>query len=155
MMRTPKGVSPAAAGRPAVGLPCSQHKMKVFSSGAAVKAEFFSTGLSSPPMSTVPVGYFTQICNTALAEQRAHSLYSTPHGPEAKPIRSSSGRLPLLRLHLSPRQFSTCGTCLYHCRREVKASGLPPKSREAASVSDWSSYIKLFLNALWDSSIPM
>ncbi|XP_053291252.1 transcription factor E2F2 isoform X1 [Pleuronectes platessa] len=97
MMRTPKGVSPAAAGRPAVGLPCSQHKMKVFSSGAAVKAEFFSTGLSSPPMSTVPVGYFTQICNTALAEQRAHSLYSTPHGPEAKPIRSSSGRLPAKR----------------------------------------------------------
>ncbi|XP_069392167.1 transcription factor E2F2 isoform X2 [Paralichthys olivaceus] len=97
MMRTPKGVSPAASGRPAVGLPCSQLKMKVLSSGAALKAEFFSTGLSSPPMSTVPVGYFTQICNTAAAEQRAHSLYSTPHGPEAKPIRSSSGRLPAKR----------------------------------------------------------
>lgn len=94
MMRIPKGVSPAS-GRPvAVGLPCSQQKMKVLSTGG-VKTEFFSTGLSSPPMSTVPAGYFTQICNTAAAEQRANSLYSTPHGPEAKPIRSSSGRLPV------------------------------------------------------------
>ncbi|XP_026156548.1 transcription factor E2F2 isoform X2 [Mastacembelus armatus] len=95
MMRMPKGVSPAL-GRPAVGLPCSQQKMKVLS-GAAVKTEFFSAGLSSPPMSTVPVGYFTQICNTTTAEQRANNLYSTPHGPEAKPIRSSSGRLPAKR----------------------------------------------------------
>eukprot|EP00064_Thunnus_orientalis_P004756 superscaffoldBa00000443_g4768 len=94
-MRMPKGVSPAS-GRAAAGLPCSQQKMKVLSTGA-VKTEFFSTGLSSPPMSTVPVGYFTQICNTAAAEQRANSLYSTPHGPEAKPIRSSSGRLPAKR----------------------------------------------------------
>ncbi|XP_045919582.1 transcription factor E2F2 isoform X2 [Micropterus dolomieu] len=89
MMRMPKGVSPA------VGQPCSQQKMKVLSTGG-VKTEFFSTGLSSPLMSTVPAGYFTQICNTA-AEQRANSLYSTPHGPEAKPIRSSSGRLPAKR----------------------------------------------------------
>ncbi|XP_028995475.1 transcription factor E2F2 isoform X2 [Betta splendens] len=96
MMRMPKGVSPASA-RQTVGLSCSQpHKMKVLSAGG-VKAEFFSTGLSSPPMSTVPAGYFTQICNTTAAEQRAHSLYSTPHGPEAKPIRSSSGRLPAKR----------------------------------------------------------
>ncbi|KAM9842778.1 transcription factor E2F2 [Aulostomus maculatus] len=95
MMRFPKGVSPAAA-RPAVGLPCSQQKIKLLSTGVA-KNEFFSTGLSSPPMSTVPAGYFTQICNTAAAEQRANSLYSTPHGPEAKPIRSSSGRLPAKR----------------------------------------------------------
>ncbi|KAK1893827.1 Transcription factor E2F2 [Dissostichus eleginoides] len=79
MMRMPKG-----------------QKTKVLSTGG-VKTEFFSTGLSSPPMSTVPAGYFTQICNTAVAEQRANSLYSTPHGPEAKPIRSSSGRLPAKR----------------------------------------------------------
>lgn len=92
-MRMPKGVSPASA-RPAVGLPGSQQKMKVLSTGG-VKTEFFSTGLSSPLMNTVPAGYFTQICNTAAAEQRANSLYSTPHGPEAKPIRSSSGRLPV------------------------------------------------------------
>ncbi|KAM6912714.1 transcription factor E2F2 [Xenentodon cancila] len=95
MMRMPKGVSPASA-RPAVGLSCSQQKMKLLSSGGA-KSDFFSTGLSSPPMHTVPAGYFTQICNTAAAEQRANSLYSTPHGPEAKPIRSSSGRLPAKR----------------------------------------------------------
>ncbi|XP_070698764.1 transcription factor E2F2 isoform X2 [Pempheris klunzingeri] len=95
MMRMPKGVSPAS-GRPAVGLPCSQQKMKVLSTGG-VKTEFFSSGLSSPLMNTVPAGYFTQICNTAAAEQRANSLYSTPHGPEAKPIRSSSGRLPAKR----------------------------------------------------------
>ncbi|KAM3594311.1 uncharacterized protein V6R79_005564 [Siganus canaliculatus] len=95
MMRMPKGVSPAS-GRQAVGLPCSQQKMKVLSTGG-VKTEFFSTGLSSPLMNTVPAGYFTQICNTAAVEQRANSLYSTPHGPEAKPIRSSSGRLPAKR----------------------------------------------------------
>ncbi|XP_069563179.1 transcription factor E2F2 [Brachyistius frenatus] len=97
MMRLPKGVSPAS-GRPAVGLPCSQQqKMKVLSTGV-VKTDFFSTGpLSSPLMNTVPAGYFTQICNTAAAEQRANSLYSTPHGPDAKPIRSSSGRLPAKR----------------------------------------------------------
>ncbi|XP_041668930.1 transcription factor E2F2 isoform X2 [Cheilinus undulatus] len=95
MMRMSKGVSPAAA-RPAVGLSCSQNKMKVLSTGG-VKAEFYSTGLSSPLINTVPAGYFTQICNTSAAEQRANSLYSTPHGPEAKPIRSSSGRLPAKR----------------------------------------------------------
>ncbi|XP_015235453.1 PREDICTED: transcription factor E2F2 isoform X1 [Cyprinodon variegatus] len=94
MMRMPRGVSPAPA-RPPVGLSCSQNKMKIVSSGG-VKGELFCTGLSSPPISTVPVGYFTQISNTA-AEQRGNSLYSTPHGPDAKPIRSSTGRLPAKR----------------------------------------------------------
>uniref|UniRef100_A0A3B3DFI1 E2F transcription factor 2 n=1 Tax=Oryzias melastigma TaxID=30732 RepID=A0A3B3DFI1_ORYME len=104
MMRVPKGVSPAAA-RPAVAL-ASQQKMKVLSSGGVKSSDFFSTGLSSPPMHAVPVGYFTQIGNTAAAEQRAHSLYSTPHGPEAKPIRSSSGRLPAKRkLDLEDPQY--------------------------------------------------
>ncbi|XP_041827055.1 transcription factor E2F2 [Melanotaenia boesemani] len=95
MIRMPKGVSPASA-RPAVVLSCSQPKMKVFSTGG-LKSDFFSTGLSSPSRITVPAGYFNQICNTAVVEQRANSLYSTPHGPEAKPIRSSSGRLPAKR----------------------------------------------------------
>ncbi|KAM9777695.1 transcription factor E2F2 [Neosynchiropus ocellatus] len=94
MMRMPKGVSPAS-GRPAAGLHCAQQKLKSFN--GAVKPDFFNAGLSSPPMTSVPAGYFTQICNTAAAEQRANSLYSTPHGPEAKPIRSSSGRLPAKR----------------------------------------------------------
>lgn len=88
-MRMPKGVSPAS-GRAAMGLPCPQQKIKVLS-----KTDLLGTVLSSPPINTVPVGYFTQICNTTAAEQRANSLYSTPHGPEAKPIRSSSGRLPV------------------------------------------------------------
>nr|XP_057946270.1 transcription factor E2F2 [Doryrhamphus excisus] len=91
MMRLPKGVSPASV------RPASQPKMKVLASLPA-KADFFSTGLSSPPLSTVPVGYFSQIySNTTTVEQRAHSLYSTPHGPEAKPVRSSTGRLPAKR----------------------------------------------------------
>ncbi|XP_017273847.1 transcription factor E2F2 [Kryptolebias marmoratus] len=97
MMRMPKGVSPAPApARPTVGLSCSQQKLKVLCSGG-VKSDLFVAGLCSPPMSTVPAGYFTQIGNTAAGEQRANSLYSTPHGPEAKPIRSSSGRLPAKR----------------------------------------------------------
>lgn len=99
MIRTPKGVSaaPAVVGRSAVTLNhCSQQKQFKVLSSAGVKAEFFGTGLSSPPVHTVPLGYFTQICNTAVAEQRTNSsLYSTPHGPEAKAIRSSSGRLPV------------------------------------------------------------
>ncbi|CAL8296880.1 unnamed protein product [Arctogadus glacialis] len=95
MMRMPKGVSPAT-NRGAVGLSCPQQRTKVLST-AGVKTEFFSTGLTSPPMNTVPAGYFTQICNTTAAEQRSHCLYSTPHGPEAKPIRATSGRLPAKR----------------------------------------------------------
>ncbi|XP_021440074.2 transcription factor E2F2 isoform X1 [Oncorhynchus mykiss] len=93
MMRLPKGVSPAS-GRGAVGggLSCSQNKVL-----SGVKTEFFSTGLCSSPMNSVPAGYFTQICNTTAAEQRVNCLYATPHGPEAKPIRSSSGRLPAKR----------------------------------------------------------
>ncbi|XP_043997988.1 transcription factor E2F2 isoform X2 [Gambusia affinis] len=95
MMRMPRGVSPAPA-RPSVGLSCAPQKMKVLSGGGG-KTEMFCSGLSSPPMSSVPIGYFTQIGNTTAAEQRANSLYSTPHGPDAKPIRSSSGRLPAKR----------------------------------------------------------
>nr|XP_061823914.1 transcription factor E2F2-like [Nerophis lumbriciformis] len=91
MMRLPRGVSPASV------RPASQPKMKVLASFPA-KADFFNTGLSSPPLSTVPMGYFSQICsNTAMVEQRAHSLYLTPHGPEAKPVRSTTGRLPAKR----------------------------------------------------------
>ncbi|XP_064784709.1 transcription factor E2F2-like [Oncorhynchus masou masou] len=92
MMRMPKGVSPASSRGAVGGLSCSQNKVL-----SGVKTEFFSTGLPSPPMNSVPAGYFTQICNTTAAEQRANCLYATPHGPEAKPIRSSSGRLPAKR----------------------------------------------------------
>uniref|UniRef100_A0A672PVG1 Transcription factor E2F2-like n=1 Tax=Sinocyclocheilus grahami TaxID=75366 RepID=A0A672PVG1_SINGR len=92
MMRIPRGISPAS-GRGAVsGLSCPQKKM--FS---AVRTDFFNTGLSSPPMNSVPAGYFTQIGNTTAAEQRPNCLYATPHGPEPKPVRTSSGRLPAKR----------------------------------------------------------
>lgn len=89
MMRLPKGVSPSAC------LPGSHHNK-------SMKAILLKSDFSSPtppaPLHAVPAGYFTQICNTAsAAEQRAHSLYSTPHGPEAKPVRSASGRLPAKR----------------------------------------------------------
>ncbi|KAJ7989241.1 hypothetical protein DPEC_G00317450 [Dallia pectoralis] len=92
MMRIPKGISPGS-GRGSVGMSCSQKKL--FS---GVKTELFGTGLSSPPLTSVPSGYFTQICNTTAAEPgRANCLYATPHGPDAKPSRSSSGRLPAKR----------------------------------------------------------
>ncbi|KAF4102270.1 hypothetical protein G5714_017070 [Onychostoma macrolepis] len=92
MMRIPRGISPAS-GRGAVsGLSCPQKKM--FS---AVRTDFFNTGLSSPPVNSVPAGYFTQIGNTTAAEQRPNCLYATPHGPEPKPVRTSSGRLPAKR----------------------------------------------------------
>lgn len=90
MMRIPRGISPAS-GRGAVsGLSCPQKKMFT-----AVRTDFFSPGLASPPTNLVPAGYFTQIGNTAAAEQRANCLYATPHGPEPKPARVSSGRLPV------------------------------------------------------------
>ncbi|XP_056332834.1 transcription factor E2F2 [Danio aesculapii] len=92
MMRIPRGISPAS-GRGAVsGLSCPQKKM--FS---AVRTDFFTTGLASPPMNSVPAGYFTQIGNTTAVEQRPNCLYATPHGPEPKPVRTSSGRLPAKR----------------------------------------------------------
>ncbi|XP_027856452.1 transcription factor E2F2 isoform X1 [Xiphophorus couchianus] len=132
MMRMPRGVSPAPA-RPSAGLPCAQQKMKVLSGGGG-KTELFCSGLSSPPMSSVPVGYFTQIGNTTAAEQRANSLYSTPHGPDAKPIRSSSGRLPAKRkldledpLYL-PEFRTPKGKCSV-------TAGLPSPRSESASWS--------------------
>lgn len=112
MMRIPRGISPAS-GRGAVsGLSCPQKKM--FS---AVRTEFFNTGLASPPMNLVPAGYFTQIGNTTAAEQRPNCLYATPHGPEPKPVRTSSGRLPV-SLFPPPLQFLLlryeCSCFLFH-----------------------------------------
>lgn len=127
MIRTPKGVSaaPAVVGRSAVTLNhCSQQKQFKVLSSAGVKAEFFGTGLSSPPVHTVPLGYFTQICNTAVAEQRTNSsLYSTPHGPEAKAIRSSSGRLPVnTHTHTHFTLYMFCRYTLYFIITAVERS---------------------------------
>uniref|UniRef100_A0A3B4BHA6 E2F/DP family winged-helix DNA-binding domain-containing protein n=1 Tax=Periophthalmus magnuspinnatus TaxID=409849 RepID=A0A3B4BHA6_9GOBI len=104
-MRLSKGVSPGPC-RPVPpslpSVPGSQH-MKALSGAAGLSVDFFNPGLGSPPLSSVPAGYFTQICNTNTTEQRAHSLYSTPHGPHGphcpggKPLRSSTGRLPTKR----------------------------------------------------------
>ncbi|KAI7804880.1 transcription factor E2F2 [Triplophysa rosa] len=92
MIRIPRGISPAS-GRGAVsGLSGSQKKTL-----PAMRTDFFNTGLASPPMNSVPTGYFTQIGNTTAAEQRPNCLYATPHGPEPKPVRTSSGRLPAKR----------------------------------------------------------
>ncbi|XP_055014853.1 transcription factor E2F2 isoform X2 [Boleophthalmus pectinirostris] len=88
MMRLPKGVSPG---------PCRPVPASPSLPGSHHKGLLGGLGSPPPPLSTVPAGYFTQICNTSAAEQRAHSLYSTPHGPEAKPVRSSTGRLPAKR----------------------------------------------------------
>ncbi|TRY99323.1 hypothetical protein DNTS_029689 [Danionella cerebrum] len=92
MMRIPRGISPASGRGAVAGLSCPQKKMF-----AAGRTDFFSMGLASPPMNSVPAGYFTQIGNTAAVEQRPNCLYATPHGPEPKPVRNSSGRLPAKR----------------------------------------------------------
>ncbi|XP_041096437.1 transcription factor E2F2 [Polyodon spathula] len=92
MMRLPKGVT-SATGRTSSGLSVSEKKVL-----PGIKTEFFSTGLSSPLIHTVPTGYFNQICNTSNSEQRANCMYATPHGPEIRgTVRSNSGRLPAKR----------------------------------------------------------
>ncbi|XP_052001874.1 transcription factor E2F2 [Xyrauchen texanus] len=92
MKRIPRGISPASGRGAVAGLSCPHKTM--FS---GLRTDFFNTGLSSPPINSVPTGYFTQIGNTTAAEQRPNCLYATPHGPEAKPVRTSSGRLPAKR----------------------------------------------------------
>ncbi|XP_046712313.1 transcription factor E2F2 isoform X1 [Silurus meridionalis] len=92
MIRTPRRVSPASA-RPAVALSCPQKKLLT-----AVRADLLSSGLTSPPVSTVPLGYFTQLGNTPATERRTTDcLYATPHGTRAPHGRQSSTRLPAKR----------------------------------------------------------
>lgn len=113
MIRIPRGISPAS-GRGAVsGLSGSQQKTV-----PAMRTDFYNTGLASPQMHSVPAGYFTQIGNTTAAEQRPNCLYATPHGPEPKPVRTSSGRLPVSFFH-PPRIHDPCSSyedvyLLYH-----------------------------------------
>lgn len=104
MMRIPRGISPASRGAVS-GLSCPQNKM--FS---AVRTDLFNTGLSSPPMNSVPAGYFTPIGNTTAADQRPNCLYATPHGPEPKPVRTSSGRLPV---SLFPSTATNVTLCMH------------------------------------------
>ncbi|XP_060790741.1 transcription factor E2F2 isoform X2 [Neoarius graeffei] len=93
MIRTPRRVSPAPARAP-LSLPsCPQKKLL-----SGVRADVLSSGLASPPMSSVPLGYFTQLGNTPATERRAADcLYATPHGARAQHGRHSSTRLPAKR----------------------------------------------------------
>ncbi|KAB5562030.1 hypothetical protein PHYPO_G00013270 [Pangasianodon hypophthalmus] len=92
MIRTPRRVSPASARAP-VALSCPQKKLL-----SAVRADVLSSGLGSPPISSVPLGYFTQLGNTPASERRtADCLYATPHGARAQHGRQPSTRLPAKR----------------------------------------------------------
>ncbi|MCJ8736607.1 hypothetical protein PDJAM_G00014360 [Pangasius djambal] len=92
MIRTPRRVSPASARAP-VALSCPQKKLL-----SAVRADVLSSGLASPPISSVPLGYFTQLGNTPATERRtADCLYATPHGARAQHGRQPSTRLPAKR----------------------------------------------------------
>ncbi|KAK2843717.1 hypothetical protein Q7C36_011932 [Tachysurus vachellii] len=92
MIRTPRRVSPASARAP-VALSCPQKKLL-----SGVRADLLSSGLASPPMSSVPLGYFTQLGNTPATERRtADCLYATPHGARAQNGRQPATRLPAKR----------------------------------------------------------
>ncbi|TSM77435.1 Transcription factor E2F2 [Bagarius yarrelli] len=92
MIRTPRRVSPASTRAP-VALSCPQKKLL---SGARV--DLLGSGLVSPPISSVPIGYFTQLGNTPATERRtADCLYATPHGARAQNGRQHSSRLPAKR----------------------------------------------------------
>lgn len=90
MIRTPRRVSPAPARVP-VALPYPQKKLL-----SGVRADLLSPVLASPPMNSVPLGYFTQLGNTPATERRtADCLYATPHGAGAQHGRQTSTRLPV------------------------------------------------------------
>ncbi|XP_062863621.1 transcription factor E2F2 [Trichomycterus rosablanca] len=94
MIRTPRRISPAATRGP-VSLSCPQKKLL---SGS--RADLLSAGLASPPMNSVPLGYFTQLGNTPATERRTTDcLYATPHGAGARAQqgRQASTRLPAKR----------------------------------------------------------
>lgn len=106
MIRIPRGISPASGRGAVAGLSCPQKKTL-----SGMRTDFFNTGLASPPMNSVPAGYFTQIGNKTAAEQRSNCLYATPHGPEPKPVRTSSGRLPVSCFR-PPAHISTLWSCI-------------------------------------------
>ncbi|XP_069479061.1 transcription factor E2F2 [Ambystoma mexicanum] len=87
MLKVPRGVSPAPA--------------RVAPSQAQVKKviPFLSTALSSPQLRAVPGTYFTQIYPQPVAgAPLGGCIYTTPNGPELKPLRPASvGRLPAKR----------------------------------------------------------
>uniref|UniRef100_UPI00398E9D10 transcription factor E2F2 n=1 Tax=Pristiophorus japonicus TaxID=55135 RepID=UPI00398E9D10 len=85
----PKGVSPAP-GRGIIGVVSSSQKK-------LLNVENGSTGLCSPQIPTIPASYFTQIAGAMYSDHSGDCLYTTPHGPEVRTIRTSTGRLPAKR----------------------------------------------------------
>ncbi|XP_067863148.1 transcription factor E2F2 [Heptranchias perlo] len=85
----PKGVSPAP-GRGIIGVVSSSQKK-------LLNVENGSTGLCSPQIPTIPASYFTQIAGAIYSDHSGDCLYTTPHGPEVRTIRTSTGRLPAKR----------------------------------------------------------
>ncbi|XP_064408344.1 transcription factor E2F2 [Latimeria chalumnae] len=95
MLRVPKGVSPAPGrGVSAVAPFSSSSHKKVF----PLSVELVAANLTSPQnRHPIPASYFTRICSLPGSEQKGSCLYTTPHGPELKPTRATSGRLPAKR----------------------------------------------------------
>ncbi|XP_072890658.1 transcription factor E2F2 isoform X1 [Hemitrygon akajei] len=85
----PKGVSPAP-GRGIIGVVSSSQK-KVFN------MENGGTGLCSPQIPNITTSYLTQNAGALYSDHSGDCLYTTPHGPELRTIRSITGRLPAKR----------------------------------------------------------
>ncbi|XP_067167463.1 transcription factor E2F2 isoform X1 [Apteryx mantelli] len=103
MLRLPRGVSPGA-GRGGAALPPhqqQQHQQQQKAMSVMGSIERVASSLGSPPVPSVPAGYFTQVYSQAAVSApapRGGCLYATPQGPELRSIRSASaGRLPAKR----------------------------------------------------------
>ncbi|XP_062450122.1 LOW QUALITY PROTEIN: transcription factor E2F2 [Rhea pennata] len=103
MLRLPRGVSPGA-GSGGAALPPHHHQQQQQQQKAVSvmgSAERVASSLGSPPVPSVPAGYFTQVYSQAAVSVPAPGggcLYTTPQGPELRSIRSASaGRLPAKR----------------------------------------------------------
>ncbi|XP_030075340.1 transcription factor E2F2 [Microcaecilia unicolor] len=89
MLKLPKGVHSA----PGRGVQAQQQMKRVLPGLGST--DCMATSLSSPQtMRTIPCTYFTQIYPQP-AVPRGSSLYTTPNGPDPKPLRSATaGKLP-------------------------------------------------------------
>uniref|UniRef100_A0A8B9QA88 E2F transcription factor 2 n=1 Tax=Apteryx owenii TaxID=8824 RepID=A0A8B9QA88_APTOW len=104
MLRLPRGVSPGA-GRGGAALPPHQQQQHQQQQQKAMSVmgsiERVASSLGSPPVPSVPAGYFTQLYSQAAVSApapRGGCLYATPQGPQLRSIRSASaGRLPAKR----------------------------------------------------------
>ncbi|XP_069752414.1 transcription factor E2F2-like [Narcine bancroftii] len=85
----PKGVSPAP-GRGLIGVVSSSQKK-------VLNVENGDTGLCSPQLPNIPTSYLSQKAGAMYSDYSGDCLYTTPHGPELRTIRSITGRLPAKR----------------------------------------------------------